>query len=183
MGRTGSSSLRQVLKRETAHMHDTLDSMLVGEALASSDDYARFLLTQYQARKPIEEWVARNLPSDEAPPIQTPLVAQDLAELGMAVPAATGRFAMPAGAAPIGLRWALAGSSLGNRAMLVQRRKAGLDGPDSFLADDAMPSYFRALRPVLERDVDEGYAGAAVVAASAVFTCFLAALDPMDAAA
>lgn len=190
MGRTGSYSLRAALKRDTASLHDTLDGALADWALAdgamaSPRDYARFLAVQYRARKPIEDWVAHHLDPDDAPPPQAPLIRADLSALGVGIPprSAQAEFAMPDGADPIGLKWALAGSSLGNRAMLAQRRKNGLEGPEAFLSDSAMPTYFKRLRPELEREVDSARGEAAVAAAKAVFARFLAALEPLEQAA
>ena len=172
-----------MLRRETASVHDRLDRALGGEALASPRDYARFLATQYRARKPIEDWIAASLVDEDSPPAQTPLIASDLAALGAETPPVGPSFSMPAKADTVGLQWALAGSSLGNRAMLAQRRKAGLDGPDKFLSDAAMPSFFKDLRPRLEAEVDSASAQRAVLAAHAVFACFLHALEPLEHAA
>lgn len=183
MGRTERSNLRSVLRRETASVHDRLDRALGGEALASSGEYARFLATQYRARKPIEDWIAANMAGEEAPPEQAPLIAADLAALGADTPPVAPSFSMPAEADPVGLQWALAGSSLGNRAMLAQRRKSGLDGPEKFLSDAAMPAFFKDLRPRLEAEVDSASAERAVMAAHAVFACFLNALEPLEHAA
>ena len=179
MGRTGRSDLRSVLKRETASMHDTLDGTMGEEAIASPRDYARFLMAQHRARKPIEEWVERNLPAHAAPPAQAPLIEADLAALGQTIPVRHHGFSLPENADPIGLQWALAGSSLGNRAMLAQRRKLGLDGPEAFLSDGAMPAFFKKLRPELEVEADPARARRAVLAAEAVFACFLDALEPV----
>ena len=183
MGRSGRSDLRSALRRETASVHDRLDRALAGEGLSSADDYARFLTTQYRARKPIEDWIADNLPEDASPPPQASLIAADLAALDRDLPPVARRFALPANADPIGLQWALAGSSLGNRAMLAQRRKSGLDGPESFLSDSAMPAYFKHLRPSLEAEVDPERSDRAVIAANAVFACFLDALETLERAA
>ncbi|MCH2487807.1 MAG: biliverdin-producing heme oxygenase [Erythrobacter sp.] len=175
--------MRNALRRETADMHDTLDRALGDEAMASPREYARFLATQYRARKPIEDWVAGNMSREAGPPAQTPLIAADLAALGQSAPTHIAHFAMPEAADPVGLQWALAGSSLGNRAMLAQRRKQGLDGPVNFLSDAAMPAFFKELRPALEIVSDPARVGHAVAAAEAVFACFLDALEPLDEAA
>ena len=150
MGRTGRSDLRSVLKRETASMHDTLDGTMGEEAIASPRDYARFLMAQHRARKPIEEWVERNLPAHAAPPAQAPLIEADLAALGQTIPLRHHGFSMPENADPIGLKWALAGSSLGNRAMLAQRRKLGLGGPEVLAAEAVFACFLDALEPVAE---------------------------------
>ena len=103
------------------------------------------------------------------------LIARGLAGLGLALPHSTA-FALPQGAEPIGLVWALAGSSLGNRAMLHQRRKIGAAGPERFLADPAMSAFFSGLRARIERPASAELASRAVAGAQAVFSAFLAAL-------
>lgn len=173
--RAGEDTLRRILKRETRESHDRLDAAMGDWPVDSREGYATFLLTQYRARAPIEGWIARALPNTQAPPAQAPLVARDLAELGLALPHSTA-FALPQGAEPIGLVWALAGSSLGNRAMLHQRRKIGAAGPERFLADPAMSAFFSGLRARIERPASAELASRAVAGAQAVFSAFLAAL-------
>tara|TARA_R110002072_G_scaffold22383_6_gene78093 strand:+ start:9721 stop:10293 length:573 start_codon:yes stop_codon:yes gene_type:complete len=173
--RSGDSTLRRVLKRETRAAHDRLDSAMGDWPVGSIEGYALFLQTQYRSREPIERWIAQTLPADEAPPAQAPLIAHDLAELGVALPA-TDDFALPETADPIGLVWALAGSSLGNRAMLHHRRTIGATGPEHFLSDTAMTEFFTRLRPRIERPASDELASRAVAGAQAVFAAFIAAL-------
>ena len=109
--RAGEDTLRRILKRETRESHDRLDAAMGDWPVDSREGYATFLLTQYRARAPIEGWIARALPNTQAPPAQAPLIARDLAELGLALPHSTA-FALPQGAEPIGLVWALAGAAL-----------------------------------------------------------------------
>ncbi|MBU2341071.1 MAG: biliverdin-producing heme oxygenase [Alphaproteobacteria bacterium] len=173
--RSGDTTLRRVLKRETRDSHDRLDAAMGDWPVGSVEGYALFLQTQYRSREPIERWIAQALPADEAPPAQAPLIARDLAELGVALPE-TGDFALPEGADPIGLVWALAGSSLGNRSMLRQRQKTGAVGPERFLSDTAMTEFFTRLRARIERPASDALAGPAVAGAKAVFAAFIAAL-------
>lgn len=171
-------SLRHVLKQRTRRLHDELDGAL-GHAATDSRAYATFLQVQYAARAPIERWARLNLPEDVKPPATAPLIAADLAHLESALPSEAA-FAFPAGGDPLGLAWALGGSSMGNRAMLVRCRKAGLAAADRFLSDPATARYFRALLPRLAEAASPGQANAAVAAAEAVFHTFLAAVGATD---
>lgn len=175
MTRPGDDTLRRILKRETQEAHDRLDAAMGDWPVGSTEGYALFLTTQYRSREPIERWIAQSLPADQAPPAQAPLIARDLEELNVALPA-TSEFGMPMSADPIGLVWALAGSSLGNRTMLRQRQKIGAAGPEHFLSDTAMTEFFTRLRTRIERPVSDNSARKAVTAAGAVFAAFIAAL-------
>ena len=176
------SSLRAILRRETAKVHDVLDTAMAGSAVADDASYGRFLAFQFSSRQPVEAWMERAMKPADIPPPQAPLIARDLAALGCDLPRC-GTFDMPQGADPLGAVWALAGSSLGNRAMLVRRRKAGLGAPNAFLSDGAMPAFFTALKPRLEIAVDTETAMKAVAGARAVFDAFLAQLEPERCAA
>ena len=168
-----TSDLRNVLKDGTRGLHDELDASL-GHAALDARSYTAFLSIQYAARAPIERWASTALSADLLPPATADLIAADLEELRVPLPFETD-FTWPGGADPIGFAWALGGSSMGNRAMLVQRRKAGFAGADRFLSDPATALYFRALLPRLAAPVSAQMAGAAVLAAEAVFTTFLSA--------
>lgn len=181
-------TLRTDLKTSTAHLHSRLDAQLGALDLAHRADYARFLGVQRAARGPIERWCRAHLPSELVPPVQSGLIAADLAALGVTSGAAAVPFAAPAVCAgtALGVAWALGGSSLGNRAMLAHlRRTAPGDWPTAFLADPAMPAFWSAVRPHLERSANAEETRAAVAGAEAVFAQFLAAADraPLRAAA
>lgn len=184
MKRPGDTTLRRILKHETRGAHDRLDAAMGEQSVGSAAGYASFLLIQYRSREPIERWVAQRLPAEEAPPAQAPLIARDLGELAIALPP-IGDFALPDDADPLGLVWALAGSSLGNRTMLRHRRKLGAGGPEHFLADPAMAEFFARLRARIERPVSEDLARRAVAGAQAVFAAFIAVLpdQPRNTAA
>ena len=163
-------------------MHDVLDESLAPAALGDDAEYAAFLAAQYAARLPVERWVAeRDLP--DAPPPQCHLIVDDLAALDTVVPAPTKSFELPANADPVGAYWALAGSALGNRAILNRRRKLGRSAPVRFLSDEAMPNYFKSLRPHLERSTTLVDARPAIRAAKAVFEQFLLTQDAVRLAA
>lgn len=166
-------SLRDVLRRSTQSVHDRLDAT-IGSLALDPVRYAGFLSVQYAARAPIERWVAANLAGPLAPPPVAALIARDLGELGAERPLEQ-EFAFPAGGDPIGLAWALGGSALGNRAILARRRRAGLSGADSFLAETDTPAFFRSILPLLDEVASPARAKAAVAAADAVFATFMAA--------
>lgn len=68
----------------------------------------------------------------------------------------------------------LAGSSLGNRAILAEirrkaARKAWAPWPSRFLSDEAMLQFWKALRPELENSADVETIEVAIKAADLVF--------------
>lgn len=174
-----SVTLRDHLRRATSHSHDRLDaSMRPAANWRSPDDYARFLRAQFTARVSVEDWLSRHAPEQLTPPEQTPLLARDLAQLGRTVSPARQSFHMTADgeAAAIGVAWVLAGSSLGNRAMLHDMRRALPDGtewPHEFLSSDAMSEFWKTLRPWIEVPVSQEEAESASRAATHVFDHFL----------
>ena len=179
---TGFATLRDSLRAASDRSHAALDAAM--GPLALGEDLPRFLRVQYLARRPIEAWLARAAPEGWEPPVQTPLIARDLGSLGVEIPDVRARFAAPREGF-LGVAWAIAGSSLGNRAIAVRRRKAGLAGAEHFLCDDAMPAYWQRLLPRLEQCGDPGEARAGSDAAAAVFALFAhhAAPDGLDLAA
>lgn len=163
-------SLREVLRDSTRELHDALDGMLA--PLADGDRYSEFLAIQHAARLPIEDWF--DAESDVlSPPSQTGLIATDLATLRVGPSRNSPRFCPQSSAEAIGIAWVLAGSSLGNRVIL--RRRKAFDGGTAtcFLADDAMPSFWNALRPRLERPANERDAKCALAGARRTFEHFL----------
>ena len=192
-----SSNLRDSLREATAQAHDQLDSTMRAVAGWSSQaDYARFLSLQHTARAPIEAWLADNAPSDLVPPEQTPLIATDLEALGHTAPLAKIAF-VPQGASRIGsatggqvdhltqrcealgIAWVLAGSSLGNRAILAEIRRTAKargwqDWPAKFLGNEAMLAFWKRLRSELENSAEMEVVEVASRAATSVFDHFLA---------
>ena len=144
--------------------------------LVDRENYVHFLQTQLAARAPVEQWIAAHCPADLAPPPQSQLIRQDLAALGAGqlVPLS---FNLAPDAEPLGVAWVLAGSHLGNRAMLV-----GLPAdhglPIAFLSDESMIVYWKWLRPRLEAQSCTSEAERARKAAEAVFALFMAASEP-----
>lgn len=181
-------NLRASLRGATASAHDLLDqAMRAASGWTTRSDYVRFLSLQHSARRPVEAWLARNAGASSCPPAQCHLIAQDLAQLHCDLPADAPPFDLPAGQTgdglALGVAWVLAGSALGNRAILkeVQRiseSEAVGAWPHAFLADEAMLAYWKALRQRIERPAEMTEVEAASTAAAAVFDHFLAAARP-----
>ncbi|ANY18594.1 hypothetical protein A6F68_00058 [Tsuneonella dongtanensis] len=172
-----SATIREVLRSETGQSHDLLDQSLGSLDLCERGEYALFLQTQLAARRPIEAWCAVNVPNEFLPPLQSPLIEADLRAMASLVPETViGSLSAPPNGW-LGVAWAVAGSSLGNRMMLKRLASRGSDLPRSFLGDDAMPAYFARIRPLLERPAAVAEALAEqVAAAGAVFGTFASAI-------
>ena len=173
----GTDNLRFFLRSATAEAHEQLDaSMRAASGWECERDYARFLALQHAARRSVEAWLDAHAPDDLHPPAQTPLIASDLSASGEELPQGP-LFSHPetSRAAVLGIAWALAGSSLGNRAILKDvRRASGAAGswPETFLADDTMPAFWAKLHREVERPADAVEAEAARRAAVALFDHF-----------
>lgn len=175
----GAGSLRRILKIRTLTLHEQLDELVGTDAIGDRLAYIRFLSVQYAARAPIERWTAHHGDPALIPPPTAPLIAGDLAALGAALPAEQ-PFIAPATSDPRGIAWAIGGSSLGNKVLLRERQRAGMDAGDSFLSDPRTAAFFRRILPALEEIVSEQEAEAAVAGAEAVFRTFLAAASRTD---
>jgi heme oxygenase (biliverdin-IX-beta and delta-forming) len=150
---------------------------MAGLTLTEAGDYALFLQLQLAARAPIERWAQQHCGPTLRAPESVPLLLDDLARLRVAERLPKSTFAPPAGAHPLGLAWAIAGSHLGNRVQLAVLTRSGADLPTRFLADPRVVTFWRDLRPQLEAPAAETPANGALLAAEAVFACFLRALD------
>jgi len=187
-----TANLRQTLRGATASAHNRLDtSMRAVAGWSDRDDYARFLSLQYAARHPVEMWLLTHAPGDLRPPPQAPLIAQDLYALKAQEPRVTLPFALSCGLAgdaegvrgqALGVAWVLAGSSLGNKAILadIQRRsKRGVlardqePWPAQFLSDTSVFAFWRRLKRRLEDSAEMDQVDLATHAASDVFAHFL----------
>jgi len=178
-------NLRASLRGATASAHDLLDhAMRAASGWTARSDYVQFLKLQHSARRPVEAWLAQHVEPASCPPAQCHLIAQDLARLDSDLPADSPSFDLPdrdAGAShALGVAWVLAGSSLGNRAILKQVQRvcdaeSGEAWPHAFLADEAMLSFWKGLRERIERPAPITEVEAASAAATAVFDHFLAA--------
>ena len=183
-------SLRGHLRAATMAAHELLDhAMQAASGWQNRADYARFLALQHAARAPLEDWLAANAPADLVPPLQTPLLARDLAALGATLPPSSSPFgpvetlAKASSGEALGAAWVLAGSALGNKAIAKQvARIGGGQWPTSFLGDKAMMAFWQSLRARIERPATLAEAAGATRAAEAVFAHFLAVADHAEAA-
>lgn len=174
-------SLRTHLRVATMAAHDLLDhAMQAASGWQTRADYARFLALQHAARAPLEDWLAAYAPADLCPPPQTPLLARDLAALGLGLPAPAPVLTLstPDAGTALGTAWVLAGSALGNRAIAKQvARIGGGEWPVAFLGDDAMMAFWQGLRLRIEHPAAPGEAEGATRAAEVVFAHFLAVAE------
>lgn len=172
-------TLREHLRGATAHSHNMLDtSMRPASDWRSRLDYARFLNAQYTARASVELWLSMFATPGLKPPEQTPFIAHDLARLGEPIPVGQPNFDMGfnGDATTIGVAWVLAGSSLGNRAILQDMHRSlpqGTYWPQEFLASRAMTRFWKELRSRVEVPVSQDKADEATRAARCVFEHFL----------
>lgn len=145
-----------------------------------SDDYARFPSLQLAARVPVELWLKENVPADLCPPPQSHLIASDLAQLNTAIPQPASEFVWQGEhnqATCLGMVWVVAGSALGNRAILAQLKKrsgSAASWPHAFLGDSTMISFWKTLRGRIEFDASSAEQEAAGRGALAVFDHFIA---------
>lgn len=185
-GTAPGESLRTHLRGATMAAHDLLDhAMQTASGWRTREDYTRFLALQHAARAPLEHWLAAHAPADLAPPPQTPLIARDLARLGMPVPPPAPLFTIgrPGPGAALGIAWVLAGSALGNKAIAKQVARIGGDAwPTAFLGDDRAMAFWQDLRARIERPAAAREAAGATRAAEAVFAHFLAVAQGAAAA-
>jgi len=185
------TSLRSQLRSSTSGIHERLDRSVSGADLLHPVGYTRFLTCQLTARDAIEDWADLHCPALLRPPSTSELLRKDIADLARdlgddasseALGGYSTPFALPAQSDPIGLAWAIAGSHMGNKAMLARLRKAEVSHgrppmPCRFLADARMTGFWRALLPRLEEPCSAAQAEPAVRAAHAVFARFEEAFD------
>jgi len=173
-------TLRTFLRDEASEAHALLDSSLRRFDLSSRTGYARFLAWQLEARMPVEEWLAGHFDPSVTPPASAPALLGDLARLRLPIFIPHIPFDVPADADAIGVAWGIAGSHLGNRAILAQLRKNGASWPTHFLGDERMTAFWKGLLPALDREVTADRAERAVIAARALFKHFHAILEGGD---
>lgn len=183
-GTASGESLRTHLRAATMAAHDLLDhAMQAASGWQTREDYARFLGLQHASRAPLESWLAAHAPENLVPPPQTGLIAKDLAQLGMAVPPPAPLFTIgrPGPGAALGIAWVLAGSALGNKAILRQVARIGSGAwPTTFLGDDGAMAFWQDLRARIERPAATSEAEGATRAAEAVFAHFLGVAEAAE---
>ena len=144
------------------------------------EQYADFLALQHSARAGVEKWLADHAPEDLTPPAQCQLISADLEWLNRPKSDTAKDFALDLGAeqpsrvAALGIGWVLAGSSLGNRAILHElKRKGHGNWPHAFLSDPSMIAYWNHLRPMIETPADDATVEVTALAARSTFEHFL----------
>lgn len=176
-----AESLRSQLRAATMAAHDLLDhAVQAASGWQTRADYARFLTLQYAARAPLEAWIDAHAPQSLAPPAQAPLIARDLAQLGIPLPAPAPLWTMGRTGTghALGTAWVLAGSALGNRTIARQVARIGAgEWPVAFLGDSAMMDFWQSLRARIEAPAETAEAAGATRAAEAVFAHFLAVAE------
>ena len=147
--------MRNELRKTTREAHDRLDQLASGLPVVSRATYIAFLQAQGRARLAAESAFRHTTPTHLVrPPVQGHLIRTDLEELGVQLQPAGMVLTFASSCEALGAAWVIAGSSLGNRAMLVQRQKAGLSGAERFLSDPRMPAYFKDVLVALEEPRD-----------------------------
>ncbi|MTE00034.1 heme oxygenase [Paracoccus sp. YIM 132242] len=151
---------------ETRDLHQTLDQGI--GALGDAAAYGAFLSGSHAFRAALEPQLAQ-VAGWQVQPL-APLIARDLADLGLPVPGASAALPLPTPAARAGACYVLEGSALGGR--LLARRAAALGfgpghGARHLAAQTAFPPRWRAFLAWLEGG---GFAAPeAAAAARAVF--------------
>ena len=167
------ATLRDILRSATVGDHARLDHQLAEIDLARCDDLARFLGIHFAARAGVERWLAANCPPGWEPPVQTPLIAEDLAALGSRVEDFPAQQFEPGHSADwMGPAYVIAGSHLGNRLLLAQAGAALPCSARGFLTGTAMQDYWRRLRTLLSEAPGPDGGADAVAGARATFTHF-----------
>ena len=146
------------LRAATRASHDRVDAAFGGYDLSDAADYRAFLIAHARAL-PVAERRMRALPFARGLPERTPLLAADLAALGMAMPAPLS-FPDAGEAAAWGTLYVVEGSRLGG-AMLARALPA--DRPAAYLRAAHGPGQWRAIRAAIDAarcDPDAVVAGA-----------------------
>ena len=165
--------MRNELKDATEAIHDRIDHAVGALPLLSEKDYAAFLGAQYTARSIVERALAKQSPPEPgSPPSQLQALEADLADLGASPRSGETTIDLRNEYEALGAAWVLAGSSMGNRTILAQRRRAGLTNAERFLSDAAMPRYFKQLLRTMDSFNGQPMVDDAICGASKAFAVF-----------
>ncbi|WP_374297661.1 biliverdin-producing heme oxygenase [Sphingomonas sp.] len=161
------------LRERTAAAHEAVDAAFAGYDLADAGAYRAFLIAHARALPAVEAWLGqrRGLP-DWRP--RAGALAEDLATLGVAMPAPL-LFALPDDeAAAWGALYVTEGSRLGG---VMLARSVGEGLPTAYLSAGFEPGEWRALRAALDAALVDGAAlDRAVIAAEETFGLYRQAL-------
>ena len=166
--------VRDALKRATRDVHDRLDASLSGYRLNDRDDYRKFLTAQAAAFLPVERALtvagAAKLIAEWAETLRSPLLAADLAALGIGSIPEVASPAYDDEASLLGGLYVLEGSRMG---AVVLAREVPADFPRQFLAVRPPPGHWSALIATLERKLYSSVElKIAKGAAQRTFACF-----------
>ena len=165
--------MRNELKDATAAIHDRIDHAVGALPLLSEKDYAAFLGAQYTARSIVERALARRSPPRIGPPpSQLAALEADLEDLGTSPKPGEMTLDLRNEYEALGAAWVLAGSSMGNRTILAQRRRAGLTNAHRFLGDAEMPCYFKQLLRAMNSASGQPMVEGAICGARNAFAVF-----------
>jgi heme oxygenase len=167
-------SFIQQLRAETAADHDRVDSLYGGFALDDAADYRRMLTAHAAALPGVEAALAA---ADDLPAWRprTALIAQDLAAMGVAMPAPAA-FAAADDASRWGALYVIEGSRLGGM-LLARSVPAGL--PSAYLGASHQPGEWRGLLAALEAraaSAGEAWRQGVLAGARACFALYAAAV-------
>ena len=157
--------VRMALRDATMADHRRVDAIYADFSLDTRDAYRAFLTAHARVLAPLEAAVAPARP-------RQPLLAQDLAALGAALPAPLPQPDVRSDGASWGVRYALEGSRLGG-AMLARQVGDGL--PRAYLSAAHDKGEWIAFQRALEsaaREGGEGWLEDAVQGARAAFALF-----------
>lgn len=158
------------LRARTAALHDQVDAAFSAFRLDERDGYRDFLIAHARALPSAEAWLAaeQGLPAWRP---RTPLLTQDLADLGAPMPAVLPLHGA-AGAAAWGMLYVTEGSRLGG-ALLARQVAPGL--PRRYLDAGFGPGEWRAMRAAIDGEAarhDRAWLTAAIAGAEACFALY-----------
>jgi heme oxygenase len=178
---TRMNDLRSFLRAETRELHEELDS-LIGH-FESLDDYERFLVGSYRHRAPAEAAIAADAHGlGFGPRRLVPELRQDLADLGLPVPATEPLDLSKDIACLLGAAYVVEGSALGARVLVKSAAALGMDaahGARYLAAQAGSITPWRALLVRLE-SLDKARWDLAASGARQVFGQAVQAFSPLE---
>lgn len=168
------TSARWALRDATRDEHDRVDAAFLAHDLSTMDGYGRFLGAQSRAFIAIERAAeaagAAELIEDWADRRRADLLLEDLAELGVDLPAPVAPPVLETEAEILGAVYVLEGSRLGGAVLF---RTAPYDAPRRFLEPEGVGPRWRSLVALLDaRLTADDQIADAVRSARSVFNCF-----------
>lgn len=169
-------SARAALRSATRAKHDRVDAAFGRFDLTDRFSYGRFLTAHARALPAVEAAIA----ACEAIPAfarRTELLARDLAEIGLSMPAPLALAPPESEAAAFGALYVIEGSRLGGA---ILARQVSDDLPRAYLSAIHPPGAWRAFGEMLDRAGKTGgpsWLDQAIAAAEATFDLYTGAVD------